>query len=407
MPTLVQINTVVNYTSTGRITEGIGKAAIAAGWRSVIAFGRHPRPSASETIDLCDPLGTMVHVAATRIADRQGLHSRRATVRLVRALEQLEPDVIHLHNLHGYYLDYRFLFRHLRSAGWPVVWTLHDCWSFTGHCCYFDMADCTRWVSGCHHCPLIRGYPASLLGDRSAANWSDKRHAFCGLARLHIVTPSRWLSDRVGESFLGCHPCETIPNGIDLAAFRPMPDGDLLRRFPLGRRQLVLAVASEWDPRKGLDHVVSLRPLLPRDKFDLVIVGVNGTEASRLPDGIIPIQRTDSISELASLYSRAAVFVNLTLADNFPTTNLEALACGTPVVTYDSGGSPEAVDEGTGVVVPKGDVVAAAHAIERLAGGDREAARKRCQQRAEKMFRLEAQHERYMSLYRRLLADGG
>jgi putative colanic acid biosynthesis glycosyltransferase len=405
MPTLVQINTVVNYTSTGRIAEGIGTAAIAAGWRSVIAFGRHPRPSASETIDLGDRLGTLVHVMATRLADRHGLHSRRATRRLVQSLERLEPDVIHLHNLHGYYLDYPLLFRHLRAADCPVVWSLHDCWPFTGHCCYFDAAGCTRWVDGCHRCPLIRSYPASLLADRSAANWADKRRAFVGMPRLHLVTPSRWLAAQVARSFVGHHPCDTIPYGIDIETFRPVSGDELLRRYPFQRQHLVLAVASEWDPRKGLEHVVALRPLLPRETFDIAIVGVTRKEAARLPAGIIPILRTDSTAELAALYSRAAVFVNLTLADNFPVTNLEALACGTPVVTYDSGGSPEAIDADTGTVVPRGDVVAAARAVERIAGNDRAAARRRCRERATGMFRLETQYDRYVDLYRRLLAD--
>lgn len=405
MPTLVQINTVVNYTSTGRIAEGIGKATLAAGWRSVIAFGRHPGSSASETIDLRDRAGTAVHVLATRLADRQGLHSRRATGRLVRALEALRPDVIHLHNLHGYYLDYPLLFRYLRAAQRPVVWSLHDCWPFTGHCCYFDMAGCTKWIDGCHHCPLTHTYPAAILADRSAANWIDKRREFGDVPQMHLVAPSHWLAARAAESFLGRHPCDTIPYGIDLTAFRPLPDSDVLRRFPLGRRHLVLAVASEWDPRKGLDHVVALRPLLPRDAFDMAVVGVQGREAERLPAGILAIPRTDNTTELAALYSRATVFVNLTLADNFPVTNLESLACGTPVVTYDTGGSPEAVDAGTGAVVPRGDVAAAARAIERIARGDRTAMQARCRERAVTMFHLETQYERYVTLYRSLLAD--
>lgn len=405
MPTLVQINTVVNYTSTGRIAEGIGKAALNAGWRSVIAFGRHPRPSASERIDLCDRLGTLVHVLATRVADRQGLHSQRATVRLVEALERLRPDVIHLHNLHGYYLDFPLLFRHLHAAGRPVVWSLHDCWAFTGHCCYFDVAGCERWISGCERCPLTRTYPASFLADRSAANWADRRRAFRSVPRLHLVTPSRWLAAQAGRSFLGDYPCDTIPYGIDLATFRPLPEGDHLRRFRLGGKHLVLAVASEWDPRKGLDHVIALRSLLPQEQFEMAVVGVNKKEAAQLPDGMLPIPRTDSTDELAALYSRAAVFVNLTLADNLPVTNLEALACGTPVVTYDSGGSPEAIDVGTGAVVPRGDVAAAAREIVRIAALDREAMRTRCRERAEAMFRLETQYDRYVSLYRSLLAD--
>lgn len=412
MPTLVQINTVVNYTSTGRIAEGIGKAAMAQGWRSVIAFGRHARTSASERIDLSDRWGTATHVLLTRVADRHGLHSRRATARLIRRLDELRPDVIHLHNLHGYYLDYRGLFGWLREAGVPVVWTLHDCWAFTGHCCYFDALEhfdgpgCTRWISGCMRCPLKHTYPASFGLDRSSTNWAEKRSVFRDLPRLHLVTPCRWLGDQVRRSFLSRHPCATIPYGIDLDAFRPIPDEPAPRLLGLDAKHLVLAVASKWDSRKGLDHITALRSRLPRGSFAIAVVGVNREQARRLPEGVIPIERTESLEELAVLYSRASVFVNPTLADNFPLTNLESLACGTPVVTYDTGGSPEAIDSSTGAVVPKGDVDAAASAIERLAGWDREAVRVRCRHRAASLYSLEAQYRGYVNLYRGLLAEG-
>lgn len=407
MPTLVQINTVVNYTSTGRIAEGIGQTALAAGWRSVIAFGRHPRPSASETINLCDPLGTAAHVLFTRLADRHGLHSRRGTLRLIRELTNVAPDVVHLHNIHGYYLDYRLLFDYLRSTGCPVVWTLHDCWPFTGHCCYFDTVECTRWMSGCGHCPLTRTYPASFVADRSATNWAEKRTVFGNVSCLHFVTPSRWLQSQVSASFLGRHSCETIHNGVDLSTFQPRSDVVLRSRYGLNRPQLVLAVASDWGPRKGLDQIVALRPLLPRETFDIAVVGVTKKQASLLPEGIVPILRTESIHDLASLYAGATVFVNPTLADNFPTTNLEALACGTPVVTYDTGGSPEAIDDGTGAVVKKGDVASAAQAILRLASLDRDAMRTRCRDRAIAKFCLETQYKRYVSLYESLLEGVG
>lgn len=411
MPTLVQINTVVNYSSTGRIAEGIGRAAIAEGWRSAIAFGRHARTSASERIDLSDRWGTAAHVLLTRVADRHGLHSRRATARLIRRLDELRPDLIHLHNLHGYYLDYRGLFRWLREAGVPVVWTLHDCWAFTGHCCYFDALDrfdgpgCTRWISGCMKCPLKHTYPASFGLDRSSANWAEKHRVFSDLPRLHLVTPCRWLGDQVRQSFLARHPCATIPYGIDLDAFRPITDQPASRLLGLDGKRLVLAVASKWDSRKGLDHITALRSRLPLGSFAIAVVGVNRDQARSLPEGLIPIQRTESIKELAALYSLASVFVNPTLADNFPVTNLESLACGTPVVTYDTGGSPEAIDSATGAVVPKGDVAAAASAIEQIASWDRDAARVRCRDRATALFSLAAQYRCYLNLYRSLLAN--
>lgn len=407
MPTLVQINTVVNYTSTGRIAEGIGKEALAAGWRSVIAFGRHRRSSVSETIDLCDPLGTAAHVLYTRVADRHGLHSRRATVRLIRELERVSPDVIHLHNIHGYYLDYRQLFRYLRETRRFVVWTLHDCWPFTGHCCYFDAADCHRWVTGCGQCPLLHTYPTSLFVDRSAANWAEKRELFTGLSHMQIVTPSHWLATQVAASYLRHHPCETIHNGVDLEVFRPRTNECCGSQLAFERQHLVLAVASDWGPRKGLDQVVALRQLLPRETFDIAVVGVTKKQAVGLPAGIAAILRTESVDQLASLYSRATVFVNPTLADNFPTTNVEALACGTPVVTYETGGSPEAIDAGTGAVVGKGDVSGAAREILRLAALDRDAIRLRCRDRAVKHFCRETQFRRYVTLYECLLANMG
>lgn len=405
MPTLVQINTVVNYTSTGRIAEGIGKVALAAGWRSVIAFGRHPRCSASETISIVDRIGTFSHGVATRLLDRHGLHSQRATHRLVRALAQLRPDVVHLHNLHGYYLNYPILFRYLRSAGRPVVWTLHDCWPFTGHCCYFDLASCSRWSEGCRRCPLLRTYPSSFVFDRSARSWKEKRDAFSNIPQLQIITPSQWLANQVENSFLGGYPRHTIAYGVDLDTFRPVPESELLRKYPFHRKFLVLAVASEWDARKGLGHVVALRSLLPRDAYDIAIVGVTPRQAAQLPDGVVPIQRTDSPHDLAALYSRATVFVNPTLADNFPVTNLESLACGTPVVTYDSGGSSEAIDAGTGAAVARGNVTALATAIVGIAGDNRAALRTRCRDRATATCELETQYDRYVHLYRSLLSD--
>lgn len=405
MPTLVQINTVVNYSSTGRIAEGIGQAALASGWRSVIAFGRHSRPSSSEKIDLGDSLGTAAHVLLTRFADRHGLHSRRATIRLVRKLARISPDVVQLHNLHGYYLDYRLLFDYLAATRCPVVWTLHDCWPFTGHCCYFDEAECTRWMTGCGRCPLTHTYPASIFADRSSRNWSEKRVVFTSLKNMHIVVPSNWLGRKVAASFLGHYQRDMIAYGVNLDDFKPLVNERVPSRVSEIHRHVVLAVASDWGPRKGLDQVVALRKVLPRESFEITVVGVTRKQAESLPEGISPIQRTENIEQLAMAYSQSSVFFNPSLADNFPVTNLEALACGTPVVTYDTGGSPEAIDASTGAVVGRGDVAAAASEIRRITALDRDAMRMRCRDRAVALFSLRTQYARYQSLYQSLLGN--
>lgn len=400
MPTLLQINTVVNQGSTGRITEAIGKAALAAGWRSIIAHGRPAPASASETICMGDPLHRYHHAIATRFLDRHGLHSCGPTRSLIRDIDRIKPDVVHLHNVHGYYLNYPILFDFLHTSGIPVSWTLHDCWPFTGHCAYFDMATCDRWLTGCHRCPLLHTYPASWFSDRSRLNWHEKRFAFTRLPKIDIVTPSHWLARHTRASFLSTFPIQVIPYGIDTDQFHPHTDAGA-RWHPLfGDRRVVLAVASQWDARKGLADVVALRSRLSSKDFAITVVGVTRRQARQLPEGIIPILRTDTVHTLASLYSRAHVFINPTRADNFPVTNLEALACGTPVVTYAAGGSPEAADAETGAAVPIGDVDGMATAIRHWANRDRLSTRQACRSRAVESFNQSQQYAAYMELFR-------
>jgi putative colanic acid biosynthesis glycosyltransferase len=399
MPTLLQINTVVNQGSTGRIAEAIGKTALAAGWRSVIAHGRPARSSASETIRLGNPLHRFHHALATRLFDRHGLHSRGPTRSLIKEIDRIDPDVIHLHNIHGYYLNYPMLFDFLHTAGIPVSWTLHDCWPFTGHCAYFDTAACDRWLNGCHHCPLLHTYPASWYSDRSRFNWHHKRSAFTQLQHIDIVTPSHWLARHTRTSFLGTYPVRVIPYGIDTDQFHPHAGSGDRWHSLFGDRRVVLAVASQWDDRKGLADVVKLRSRLPRDEFVIAVVGLTRRQAARLPEGIIPIPRTDTVHTLASLYSRAHVFINPTRADNFPVTNLEALACGTPVVTYAAGGSPEAADADSGMAVSIGDVDGMATAIRHWANRDRSSTRQACRSHATKSFDQSRQYAAYLELF--------
>lgn len=291
------------------------------------------------------------HLFVTRFFDAHGLASKSATKKLIERLKEFQPDVVNLHNIHGYYINYKLLFNYFKEANIPVVWTLHDCWPFTGHCAYFDLAGCDKWKTQCGNCPQENTYPASLV-DRSKRNFELKKELFAGISnQLTIVTPSAWLGNLVKESFLKDCRVEVINNGIDLNTFKPMP-GSFKKKHGIEDKKMVLALASEWTIRKGFKDIIYLGTQLPND-YQLVMVGLAEEQLTKIPENIIAITRTNNVQQLIEIYSEADVFVNASVEDNFPTVILESLACGTPVVTYDTGGCKEEIDEDTGVLVEK------------------------------------------------------
>lgn len=347
---LLQINVTANWGSTGRIAEEIGRLAIDNGWESWIAHGRGKPKSASNLIRIGNDWDMRYHGVQTRLFDNHGLASVQVTKSFIKQVCEIKPDIIHLHNIHGYYLNYPLLFDYLKKWGGPVVWTLHDCWPFTGHCAYYDFVGCSLWRKGCHDCPQQRNYPSSMWRDRSRRNYEDKKFAFTGCADLTLVPVSKWLAGELSKSFLHKYDIVTIHNGIDMSVFKPDD-----KKAGGSKQKIILGVASVWERRKGLDEFLKLRDILS-DDYSIILVGLTQKQIKSLPTGIIGIKRTENVGQLAKLYSDADVFVNPTLEDNFPTTNLEALACGTPVVTYATGGAPEAVDDTCGFVVDYGDV---------------------------------------------------
>ena len=348
---VLQINSVCGRGSTGRIATDIADILKAQGHECCIAYGRDTVPEKYQNIAV--RIGTdwdvRLHGVQTRLFDAHGFGSKNATKRFLKWVEEYDPDVIHLHNIHGYYINVELLFDYLKRAGKPVIWTLHDCWAFTGHCSYFTAAKCEQWVSHCSYCKQTKEYPKCALKGSVYRNFKRKRAAFSGVENLTLVTPSQWRADLTGRSFLKEYPVKVIPNGIDLSVFKPTAS-DFREKYGLQNKQMLLGVASVWDKRKGLDDFIELAQML-KEEQKVVLVGLSAEQLKALPKNIIGIQRTNSVKELAEIYSVADVFLNPTYEDNFPTTNLEALACGTPVITYRTGGSPEAVDENCGFVV--------------------------------------------------------
>ena len=358
MKKLLQINPVVRgNTSTGKIMRELGELAMASGWESYIAYSRGrdgvPRHS-SRLLPVGNKLDLALHWLATRLFDAHGLLSRRATAGLIRRIEEIDPDIVHIHNVHGYFLHYPSLCACLARRGKPVIWSTHDCWLFTGHCYHYSAAGCDRWQTGCHDCPQKHAFPASWLLDRSRRNWEDKRRALCSLPSFTLVAVSDWMRGELSRSFLKDVPCRVIHNGIDLEVFRPRETAGVRERYGIPEPFIVLAVASLWLPEKGIADLARLAGMLGPDER-LVMVG-RLPEGVRLPERVVCIPRTTDAAALAELYGTATLFVNPTSQDNYPTVNLEAIACGTPVATYRTGGSVESITDGTGFIVEQGDV---------------------------------------------------
>lgn len=353
---ILQINSVCGYGSTGRIVTDLADVLIANGHECRIAYGRCTAPEKYKQISIRigSDFDVKVHGAMTRIFDKQGFCSWRATEMFLQWMEAYSPDVVHLHNLHGYYINVQKLFEYLKTHKQKVVWTLHDCWAFTGHCAYFDYIGCERWKTGCFSCPQKREYPASIAFDASKNNWIHKKEAFTGVEDLTIVTPSEWLATLVRESFLKEYPVKVINNGIDLERFYPLKN-DFKEFYKLEDKKILLGVASVWDKRKGLEDFIKLAGLID-DSYRIVLVGLTEAQISEMPKNVVGLKKTNSIKELAAIYSSADWFLNLTYSDTYPTVNLEAIACGCQVITYDTGGSIESVREYGGVVVNKGDI---------------------------------------------------
>lgn len=403
MPKLLQINAAVNRGSTGRIAEQIGELAMQRGWESYIAHGRHINPSKSHTIQIGSTIDWYFHALMTRLTDRQGLFSTRATRKLVKQIEEIKPDIIHLHNIHGYYLNYKVLFEYLNKSNIPVVWTLHDCWTMTGHCTHFEYAKCNKWRTECYNCPEKRSYPTSWLMDRSKKNYINKKQNFSAIKNLTIVPVSNWLGGIVQNSFLKDKRVNVIHNGIDIRTFQPTASNSLIEQYNLAVKRIILGVASPWSSKKGLCDFVRLYDGLDSTRYQIVLIGLNKEQTKQLPNGILGLERTNSVEELAKWYSAANVFVNLTYEDTYPTTNLEAISCGTPVVTYRTGGSPESVIPQTGRVVEQGDIEGVATAIEELCAEDRDAMRRCCRKYAEEHFDKQACFKKYLDLYEEII----
>lgn len=403
MKKLLQINPVIRTnTSTGRIMQEIGELAIANGWDSYIAYsgGRDGiKPCRSKLIPVGGKLSVALHGIWTRMTDRHGLASVIATRRFVRKIKELQPDIIHIHNIHGYFLNYKILFEYLSTADIPVVWTVHDCWLYTGHCNHYARVGCDKWMTQCEKCPQLSSFPASMLVDSSSRNFNDKRRLFTSVDDMTIVTVSDWMREEMSRSFLKDCQFKVVHNGVDLNVFNVSADSSEVReRYGLGDKHLILGVTSIWCREKGWDDFMELATMINEDEA-IVLVGVTQEQMRKLPHNVTGIPRTENVAQLAALYSAATALVNPTWQDNYPTVNLESIACGTPVITYRTGGSVESVCEDTGYVVEQGDVEGLLAAFRKIKEAGKQTYVGRCRNYAVRYFGKNDRYQEYMALY--------
>lgn len=352
---ILMINVVCGIRSTGRICTDLATALEAQGHEVKIAYGREnvPEQFKKYAIRIGSDIEVKLHGVKARLLDGTGFGSRAATEKFIKWVKEYDPDVIHLHNIHGYYINVEVLFKYIKTCGKKIIWTLHDCWSFTGHCAYFDYIGCDKWKTGCFRCSQKKEYPTRIGPDMSKRNYKLKYELFTGIKDIVLVTPSQWLADLVAESYMNKYPITVIHNGVDTNIFKPT-ESNVKERYRCKGKKIILGVAAVWDKRKGLDSFIELSERLD-ESYQIVLVGLSKEQIEQLPSNVIGVKRTNSVQELSELYSAAYVFVNPTLEDNYPTTNIEALACGTPVISYRTGGSIESAAK-YGCVVEKNDI---------------------------------------------------
>jgi glycosyltransferase involved in cell wall biosynthesis len=357
-----EINTVCGSGSTGRIAANLARLLQRNGDECCIAYARGDAPKDVNAWKFGSKLEIYWHGIMTRLTDRHGMYSRKATKNLIAKIKEYDPDIIHLHNLHGYYLNIELLFHFLKEYQKPIVWTLHDCWSYTGHCAYYSLAKCNKWESICMSCPQSRAYPGSLWTDNSRRNYCVKKDLFTSVKNIHLVVPSLWLKEEVKRSFFGQDiDCTVVPNGIDTQIFRPMQTGS----HSIEGRKIILGVANIWDERKGMNDFISLFDVLGKE-YQIVLIGLSERQAKILPDGIIGLPRTTNAENLAEWYSSADIYFNASVEETMGMTTAEAICCGTPVVVYNATAIPESVGKDCGIVVEAGNLDQVVHAIETI-----------------------------------------
>lgn len=404
MPTLLQVNAVSNYGSTGKIMENIAGVAEKHGWVNYIACGsRYSQPSKYPTYIISSISENYFAALHTLLTDRHGFALKRQTKEFVKWLDTVRPDIVHLHNIHSYYLNIEVLFGYLSEKEIPVVWTLHDCWAFTGHCSHFIKINCDKWKTTCRNCELKHDFPRSLFFDKSYQNFQDKKRLFCSPSKLILTPVSKWLADMTSLSFLNKYPIHVVYNGINTDLFRPVESEALKIKYNIQNKHILLGVSNDWGMMKGLNDFFALNQIMDSN-YQIVLVGMNEKQISEYGNrGILCIPRTKSVEELVGWYSAADVVLSMSYAETFGLPMVEGFSCGTPAIVYDDTALSELITPETGYRVPVGDIEEVKKCIEKLCEDGKKSYSEKCIERAQTTYDKEDNYQKYIDLYNTLL----
>jgi len=400
---ILQINTYYDFGSTGSIVKDLYDWQVKNNFDAYVIFGRKigaQKFEQNNNIFYVNKKNTFYMTRfLTYILGERSFYLKKNTKRIISLIDKINPDIVHLHNMHGYYINIKILFDYLKEKKIPVVWTFHDCWPFTGHCAHFHEVNCEKWKVKCEKCVLKRSYPKSLIFDTSEKQYRLKRSLFNSIKNLYIITVSNWLNNLVQQSFLKEHKIKTIYNWIDTDVFYPR-ESNFKSKYGLNNKKIILGVASVWTKRKGLDDFIKLAKLID-DEYIIVLVGKKSK--IKLPDNIIWINNISSREKLAEIYSSADVFVNASVQETFGLTTAEALACGTPSIVYNITACPEVLgkDGFCGDVVEKSDISSLYKSIKKIIKNGKEHYRLNCIKRVNELFNKEVLLNEYISIYKR------
>lgn len=395
---LLQINVTANWGSTGRIAEAINKKAKEKGWECYIAYGRNSNPSDSTLIKVGNTIDVYSHYLENKLFDNEGLASRKATDKLIQQIKELSPDIIHLHNIHDHWINYKILFDFFATIDTPIVWTQHDCWAFTGGCCYYSLSKCNKWQSECKNCIRRR----NRLFDQSNKHFKLKRQIFQYINNLTVVPVSSWLEREVRQSLLSKFPIVTIHNGVDIDVFKPIESTSVRTKYNINNKFFLVAVANIWSRRKGFNDYIALANLLSPDCV-LMMIGLTNKMIDELPDNIIGIPATSNTNELVNIYSEADVVLNLSYEETFGLTTVEGMACGTPAIVYNVTASPELITTGTGAVASVGNIHEVLEHINTIKRIGSHYYSNKCRKHVVDNYNLDSCFEKYIQLYCELL----
>ena len=403
MPKLLIINVALNWGSTGRIAEQVGSLAKDNGWNVMIAHGaRYQNPTQFSHYQVSSSFEEKMHWGISQFWDGQGRGSWFATKRLLKEIDAFQPDVVHMHVIHGYYINYGLIMNYFKEKNIPVVWTLHDCWAFTGHCAYFTAANCEKWKTQCGQCPIPHDFPNTYL-DRSKANYNRKKQVYGDMQNLVLAPVSQWLGDLVKESFLGKHEIQVVYNGIDVDVFKPSVS-NFKKKFGVEGKYLLLGVAQGFDERKGLKDFFKLSEMLP-DDYQVVLLGAMEDEIAIAPTSVIALPKTESLQELVEAYSAADVLLSLSYEETFGLTPVEAMSCGTPAIVYNNTAQPEHITPETGFVVENGDLDTLVTRIKTLCENGKANYSEACRERAVNVYNKDNCYNMYITIFDKLFNE--